>query len=183
VPTTITAQGNDDDERPEGPAGELEAAADERRGPAPADGEGLTITEAAERFAVSVATVRRAIRAGRLPGAWKVPTPKGDQWRVTDAAMLAAGYTVATAPEVAEAVAALKLAAVEARHAVTEAALVEAQNRIARLEAERDLKAREVELLTASVDDLRAALRKLPDALPAPAPTEPVKRSRWRRRP
>lgn len=161
-----------------GTAGELEAGGESRRAPA-ADGceiLSMSIAEAAERYGVSDATVRRAIRAGRLPGAWKVPTPKGDQWRVTDAAMLSAGYTPPVA--VAEA-ATVELAAVEARAADLEAELANARNRIARLEAERDYKAREVELLTASVDDLRAALRKLPDALPAPAAA--VKRSRWRR--
>ena len=169
----------DDLEAADGPpAGELGAGGDERRAPAPTETEGLTIPEAADRYGVSVATVRRAIRAGRLPGAWKVPTPKGDQWRVTDAAMTAAGYTVPTAEPEVTAAAVVELAAVEARAAHLEAELADARSRIERLEADRTLKAREVELLTASVDDLRAALRKLPDALPA---GEPVKRSRWRR--
>lgn len=163
------------------PAGELGAGGDERRAPAPVDTDGLTIPEAADRYGVSVATVRRAIRAGRLPGAWKVPTPKGEQWRVTDAAMAAAGYTVSTAEPEVTATAAVDLAAAEARAADLEAELAAARHRIDRLEADRTMKAREVELLTASVADLRAALRKLPDALPAPTPDEPVKRSRWRR--
>lgn len=170
---------DDPDDLEAGTAGELEAGGGgERRAPV-ADGfevSSMSIAEAAERYGVSDATVRRAIRAGRLPGVWKVPTPKGDQWRVTDAAMFAAGYTV---PVPAAEASAVQLAAVEARAADLEAELANARNRIVRLEAERDYKAREVELLTASVDDLRAALRKLPDALPAPAP--PVKRSRWRR--
>ncbi len=55
------------------------------------DGHGLTLAEAARTFAVSSATLRRLISAAEL-GAWQVRGQRGPEWRVSEAALEAAGF-------------------------------------------------------------------------------------------
>jgi excisionase family DNA binding protein len=139
---------------------------------------GLTITEAASAFGVSVSTIRRRIAQGDIPGAVKVPGPKGSEYRIPPASLEALGYVYAATREAVTVEA--SRAGLEVENLRRE--LSEAKATADRLRAERDAKAREVELLAASVEDLRTALRKLPDAIPAatPEPSEPVKpRRRW----
>jgi excisionase family DNA binding protein len=52
----------------------------------------LTLTEAASRYRVSLATLRRLVAAGEL-GAWKVSGARGREWRVSPSALAEAGYT------------------------------------------------------------------------------------------
>lgn len=67
-------------------AGELPAAGDttpaQRVGSDQTHGTTLTLREAAERLGVHEQTVRRAVKAGRVPGAHLVEHGKGEQWRV-----------------------------------------------------------------------------------------------------
>lgn len=68
----------------------------ERTDPRTPDASGtvLTIQEAAKRYAVSVATLRRRLEPGGpgIPGAYKAPGPKGERWQIPIAALEAAGY-------------------------------------------------------------------------------------------
>lgn len=81
------------------PAGELPAVGDtatpERTDTRRPDASGtlLSLTEAAERYVVSVATLRRRLEPGGdgLEGAHKAPGPKGERWLIP-AAALAARY-------------------------------------------------------------------------------------------
>lgn len=56
-------------------------------------GDGLTITEAAERLEVSPRTVRRWIHDGKLEAA-KVPGPYGPEWRIPAAAVNTAQHVI-----------------------------------------------------------------------------------------
>lgn len=47
----------------------------------------LSLKEAAERLGIHEQTVRRAVKAGRVPGAHTVPHGKGEQWRVPVASL------------------------------------------------------------------------------------------------
>ena len=62
-------------------AGELTTGGFDPKRPDPS-GENLTIDQIEERFDVSASTLRRKLRAGEVPGAHKVKTPAGDQWRL-----------------------------------------------------------------------------------------------------
>jgi hypothetical protein len=61
------------------------------RAPAPPT-DALSLEECVRRFGVSVSTLRRRLREGAVAGAYKVPGPKGDEWRIPAGAMLALGY-------------------------------------------------------------------------------------------
>ena len=82
------------------PTAELPAAGDStpaaRTDPRRPDASGslLTIQEAAQRFDVSVATLRRRIEpgGGGIEGAHKVPGPKGERWMLPIAALVSMGY-------------------------------------------------------------------------------------------
>ena len=77
---------------------ELVAAGDtatpERTDPRTPDtsGTALTITEAAGRYVVSEATLRRQLAAGTITGAHKKPGPKGETWLLPAASLVALGY-------------------------------------------------------------------------------------------
>jgi hypothetical protein len=62
-------------------AGELTTGGFDPKRPDPT-GENLTIDQIEERFDVSASTLRRKLRAGEVPGAHKVKTPAGEQWRL-----------------------------------------------------------------------------------------------------
>lgn len=155
---------------------ELEASTSTpARPPEPSeDGDGFTITEAATAYGVSVSTVRRLLKAGKIPGARKIPGPKGEEYRIPADALGSLGYSMTTHPT-----ATVIGARADAEVEDLRRRLAEAEARADRLALERDAKAREVELLTGSVEDLRSALRKLPDALP-PAPQD-ARRRWWKR--
>lgn len=73
------------------PVGELPAAGDttpaQRVGSDQHHGTTLTLKEAAQRLGVHEQTVRRAVKAGKVPGAHLVEYGKGEQWRVPVASL------------------------------------------------------------------------------------------------
>jgi hypothetical protein len=52
----------------------------------------LSVLEAVRQYGVSNATLRRKLKEGEIPGAFKAPGPKGDEWRLPVAGLLALGY-------------------------------------------------------------------------------------------
>ena len=54
--------------------------------------EPLTVAEVSASFGVSVSTVRRLLAEGKLPGATKRKGPKGDEWVIPQADIVAQGY-------------------------------------------------------------------------------------------
>ena len=73
------------------PVGELPAAGDtattQRINSDQGHGTTLSLREAAQRLGVHEQTVRRAVKAGSVPGAHLVTSGKGQQWRVPVAAL------------------------------------------------------------------------------------------------
>jgi hypothetical protein len=57
-----------------------------------ASGTSYGLDEAADRYGLSVSTLRRRLAAGEVQGAHKVPGPKGVTWRIPGAALAALGY-------------------------------------------------------------------------------------------
>lgn len=145
----------------------------------------VTLTEAAEGWAVSVRTLRRRIAAGDLPGARKLPSPAGDTWHVapvelealgikrrgadhdTGSALVAAGALVADLAAalethreaLAKAEADHRRAAVEAAELRTKVAAAAELRELerAKLTTERDAVAAERDRLAARVAELEAA--------------------------
>jgi hypothetical protein len=135
-----------------------------------------TIAEVCDLFGTSDSTVRRALKEGRLKGVQR-PTERGLAWYITEAAMLAAGFTktALNAPERTE-VATANLEAETLRREKTEAehALELARVRLDYLERENArLTAQEAE----ARENLRKAIERIPLALP-PAPA----RKWWQRK-
>jgi hypothetical protein len=134
--------------------------------------ERLTIAEAVARFDVGAKTLRRWLQRGELPGAVKVPSMKGDTYRIPLAALKARGLRPRGGAEAAspEAAAALKRAETELRkaraqleeaaaktreaEAATQAAQIRASQLAAELDAERD----KLRLVSEAQSDLRRAL-------------------------
>lgn len=61
------------------------------RGPSPKT-EGLSIQEASEQYGVSQSTLRRRLAAKAIPGAFTVSGPKGNEWRLPEGGLEAAGF-------------------------------------------------------------------------------------------
>lgn len=62
------------------------------RPPAPPETDSLSLDDAVRIYGVSMSTLRRRLRRGELPGAYKVAGPKGDEWRIPAGALEQAGY-------------------------------------------------------------------------------------------
>lgn len=135
------------------------------RVPAPAATvEGLTCAEAATAYGVSVSTVRRLLKAGKIPGAAKVPTVKGIEYRIPPASLESLGYSVKATQSGAILTAAR--AAREAEELAQKLKQVEASlalETFRREAAEKELKA-----VSLNLDDLRGALARIPLQLEAP---------------
>lgn len=69
---------------------ELPEQASPARGPSPAT-DGLSIKEASEQYGISESTIRRRLPDG-IPGAFTVSGPKGDEWRLPEGGLQAAGF-------------------------------------------------------------------------------------------
>jgi hypothetical protein len=69
-----------------------------------ASGTAYGLEEAADRYGLSVSTLRRRLAAGEVQGAHKVPGPKGETWRIPGAALVALGYEPVETRPVAAAV-------------------------------------------------------------------------------
>ena len=125
--------------------------------------DGLTITEAAAAYGISVSTLRRRLKAGEIVGAAKVTGPKGQEYRVPPEALEALGYT-ALESRAGVTVKAAK-ATLEAEQLLIEVKELRARDelrsvKLAMVEQERDL-------LSASLDDLRSALSSMQLAIGA----------------
>lgn len=153
---------------------ELEASTTEPARPVEpaASVEGLSVAEAATAFGLSVSTVRRLLKESKLAGAAKVPGPKGSEYRIPPSALEALGYSPKATlggAMLTTARASLEVETLSARVRELEASLE--LERVRRETAEQ-----KAELVSANLEDLRAALSKLPPVLEAP------KRSRWFRK-
>lgn len=131
----------------------------------------FTIAEACTLFGVSDSTIRRAIKEGRLKAEQR-PTERGPAYVITEAALLAAGFTKAAlnAPERTE-VAASNLEAEQARLAKMQA---EHALEVARIRS--DFLERENARLLAEVTEVRENLKKALDRIPIALPPAPPSR-------
>ena len=167
--TTDYSQGSNDQPKPlELPATATESA----RPPVAGDSvEGLTIAEAASAFGLSVSTIRRLLKSGKILGAAKVPTPKGLEYRIPPSAFESLGYQAKATQSGAVLTAAR--ASLEAEQLASEVrelkATLEMEKLKRELAEERErLKDQQIEDLRSFSDSLRTALEKLPAALEAP---------------
>lgn len=131
--------------------------------------EGLTVAEAATAFGLSVSTIRRLLKEGKVAGAAKVPGPKGSEYRLPPGALEALGYKVKAT--LGGAMLTTAQASLEAETLAAKVAGLEASLELERVR--RQAAEDKAEALAANLEDLRAALAKLPAALEAP------KRRRW----
>ena len=128
--------------------------------------EGMTLTEAANAYGVSVKTVQRHAQAGKLPGAVKVPGVKGVSWVIPSGAMETLGYQAKrtlAGVVVTEARANLEVEQLATRVRELESLLELERVRREKAEAESALK-------DANLTDLRSALEALPKAIEAAKP-------------
>ena len=56
------------------------------------DKDSVALGEAAARFGVNRSALRRRLKAGKIPGAWRATGPNGSEWRVPLAALEKLGY-------------------------------------------------------------------------------------------
>jgi len=144
---------------------ELEATTEDTRTPEAGTAvEGLTVTEAASAYGLSVITVRRLVTSGKLAGAAKVSGPKGSAWRIPPEALEKLGYRPGgTRAAAVVAAARAHLEAEEMNRHVAELLASLELERTRRESAEK--RATDLE---ANLADLRTALAKLPAAIEAP---------------
>lgn len=150
---------------------ELEASTTEPARPLEHTGsvEGLSVAEAATAFGLSVSTIRRLLKEGKVAGAAKVPGPKGSEYRLPPGSMEALGYKVKAT--LGGAMLTTARASLEAEELAAKVASLEASLELERVR--RQAAEDKAETLSASLDDLRTALSKLPPALEYP------RRRRW----
>jgi len=117
----------------------------------------VTITEASKRLGVSLSNLRRRLKEGKVPGAYKAGGPNGIEWRIPVAYL----PELPTTPEV-------RSDSVE---------VVELRSRLELSEALRLRAEAEVENLRRALSD---ALTKIPPAIAPPPPPAP-KRHWWSR--
>jgi len=120
-------------------------------------GSTVTITEASKRLGVSLSNLRRRLKEGKVPGAYKAGGPNGIEWRIPVAYL----PELPTTPEV-------RSDSVE---------VVELRSRLELSEALRLRAEAEVENLRRALSD---ALTKIPPAIAPPPPPAP-KRHWWSR--
>lgn len=143
------------------------------------DVEGLTIVEAASAYGVSVSNIRRLIKPGKegeppKVAAALVPSPKGATYRILPGEMERLGYKVKTT----QAGAILTAATAAAESETLTKKVQDLESRLQVSEILLASKSKELELVTAHLDDLRDALAKMPKAIEAES-TRPPK---WYRR-
>lgn len=150
-----------------GPVGELPAAGDttpaQRVGSDQHHGTTLTLKEAAERLGVHEQTVRRAVKAGRVPGAHLVEHGKGEQWRVPVASLGA--ISKQTPAQTAEASEADQL-----------------RQRVADLERQLELQRALADERRHQLDQLHISMRALSAGVRSPDSEQPAvanERKRW----
>ena len=127
--------------------------------------EGLTLAEAATAYGISISSVRRLIKQGKLVGAVKVPSPKGASYRIPPEALEALGYSpMATQSGAILTAARANLEAEELTRKVRD---LEASLQVERLKRELSeererLKDQQIEDLRVFTETLRTALDKRP---------------------
>jgi len=148
---------------------ELEATTEDTRTPEAGTAvEGLTVTEAASAYGLSVITVRRLLTSGKLAGAAKVSGPKGSAWRIPPEALEKLGYRpggTRAAAVVAAARAHLEVEEMN-RHVAELLASLELE-RVKREAAERENRLLS-ESLEKSEANLAAALQRIPLPIEGP---------------
>lgn len=141
---------------------ELEATTSEMSRPRSSPGvEGLTVTDAASAFGVSVSTIRRLLKSGKLAGVL-VPGPKGSEYRVSGDDLAALGYTPRETAGGARLTAAR--ASLEAEELGVRVSQLETALELERVK--REAAEAKAEVLAQSIEDLRLVISKLPAALP-----------------
>lgn len=142
------------------------------------DVEGLTIAEAASAYGVSVSNIRRLIKPhkGEPPkvAAALVPSPKGATYRILPGEMERLGYKAKTT----QAGAILTAATATAESETLAKKVTDLESRLQVSEMLLASKNKELELVTAHLDDLRDALAKMPKAIG----TESTRPPKWYRR-
>jgi excisionase family DNA binding protein len=135
--------------------------------------EGLTIAEAASAFGLSVSSIRRLLKAGKLKGAAKIPGAKGSEYRIPPASLEALGYKAKATQSGAVLTAAR--ANLEAEQLTAKVAELQASlelERVRRESAEKELQA-----VSANLNDLREVIAKLPPAIEPPQKRKLFRRS------
>jgi AraC-like DNA-binding protein len=141
--------------------------------------EGLSIADTASAYGLSVSTLRRLLKAGKVEGAVKVPGPKGIEYRIPPGSLEALGYKAKETR--AGAVLTAARAGAEAEQLAARVRELEA---LLQLEAARREIAEEVSRLKdQQIADLRTFTRSLTEALDKlPRALEPSQRRRLFRR-
>ena len=140
----------------------------------PASGEtieGLTIAEAATAYGLSVSSIRRLLKAGKIPGAAKIPGPKGIEYRIPPASLESLGYSPkATQSGAILTAARASLESEELARQVAELKASLALEKVKReLAEERErLKEQQITDLRNFAETLKTALEKLPAAIEGP---------------
>lgn len=133
--------------------------------------EGLTMAEAATAYGLSVSSIRRLLKAGKIPGAAKVPGPKGIEYRIPPDSLEALGYSAKATQSGAILTAAR--ASLEAEELAREVAELKSslafEKALRELAEERErLKEQQITDLRNFTETLKMALEKLPAAIEAP---------------
>jgi hypothetical protein len=134
--------------------------------------EGLSLTEAASAYGVSLKTVQRRAQAGELIGAVKVPGAKGVSWVVPLGAMEKLGYKL----KETKAAATVRAQRSEAGNEQLAARVQELEALLELERTRREAAEKENSLKDENLADLRAALAALPKAI------ESGKPKRWWRK-
>ena len=133
--------------------------------------EGLTIAEAATAYGLSVSSIRRLLKAGKIPGAAKIPGPKGIEYRIPPASLESLGYSPkATQSGAILTAARASLESEELARQVAELKASLALEKVKReLAEERErLKEQQITDLRNFAETLKTALEKLPAAIEGP---------------
>lgn len=133
-----------------------------RVGEPDSSGTTLTISEASRRTGVSVSTIRRRLKAGAIPGAYKTDGPDGEEWRIPVASLdgIASESSKRTTSDDPEEVEELRRQVSDLRtRAEVAEALLDSERR------GRDELAKTVEVLRESIEALNKALPPAPTTI------------------
>lgn len=148
---------------------------------APPVTEARSLDETVHAYGVSMSTLRRRLRAGEVPGAYKVPGPKGDEWRIPRGALEQLGYRIVADSEPEPAPAPLAPATGELERVVDALRSVmerfdASQRQLQAAEEDRGAALREREQARVEAAELRGQIAQLETEL------RHARRRWWRRR-
>ncbi len=154
---------------------ELESATTEPARPPEASKsvEGLSIAEAATAYGLSVSSIRRLLKAGKIPGAAKVPGSKGSEYRLPPEGLEALGYI----PKETQSGAILTAARANLEAEELARKVKDLESSLALEVVRRESAEKQLEAVTSNLDDLREALAKIPRQLEAPKKRKLFRRS------